>query len=68
MCGLAPLALAAAMAAGPMCPRLDREASPVMAALLGEAVPAARTVDPAFEAAIRAIRPAPQPRKRRTRR
>lgn len=66
MCGLAPLAVAVALA-GPMCPRLDR-ATPVMAALIGtgEANPDSRVVDPQFEAAIRAIRaPAPKPRKRR---
>ncbi|MGW9821919.1 hypothetical protein ACUXK4_004508 [Methylorubrum extorquens] len=70
MCGLAPLAVAVALA-GPMCPRLDRAPSPVMAALIGsgEATVDSRTVvDPAFEAAIRAIKPAPQTRKRRSRR
>lgn len=66
---LAPILVAAALA-GPMCPRLDRPApSAVMAALVGEAVPAAAPRDPAFEAAIRAIRqPAPTSRKRRHRR
>lgn len=65
---LAPLMLAAALA-GPMCPRLDRPApSAVMAALRGEAPIAMPARDPAFEAAIRAIRqPAPKPRKRRHR-
>lgn len=68
MCALAPLAVAATLAAAPMCPRLDT-AGPVMAALVGDARVEPAATDPQFEAAIRAIRaPAPKPAKRRRRR
>ncbi|MGE8128507.1 hypothetical protein ACQKQD_16150 [Methylobacterium sp. NPDC080182] len=70
MCGLAPLAVAVALS-GPMCPRLDQGASPVMVALVGsgEVASDSRVVDAQFEASIRAIRaPAPKPAKRRRRR
>lgn len=66
-CALATAAVAAALVAGPQCPRADRAVpSAVMAALVGGA-PAAPRVDPAFEAAIRAIRGATPTRNRRRR-
>ncbi|MGU3284696.1 hypothetical protein [Methylobacterium mesophilicum] len=68
MCALAPLALAATLAAAPMCPRLDT-AGPVMVALIGNARVEPASTDPEFEAQIRAIHaPAPKPRHRRRRR
>ncbi|MFE1597421.1 hypothetical protein [Methylobacterium sp. ID0610] len=76
MCALAPIAVAATLLAGPMCPRTDRGPVPtmdlVMAALRGEVPPSATAAtDPQFETAIRAIRaPAPQkpaPRRRHRR-
>ncbi len=71
MCALAPLVVAAVLS-GPMCPRADRPAtSPiadVLVALRGDARVELVATDPAFEAAIRAIR-APAPKaKRRARR
>ena len=70
-CALAPLVVVAALA-GPMCPRADRTPAPmadVLAALRGDARVELAASDPAFEAAIRAIRqPAPKPSKRRSRR
>lgn len=70
-CALAPLVVAAALS-GPMCPRADRPAAPmadVLAALRGDARVELATNDPAFEAAIRAIRqkPVPSPRRKRRR-
>ncbi len=60
MCGLAPIAVAATLLTGPMCPRLDRAPAPTMelvvAALRGDALPAT-AMDPAFAAAIRALKP-----------
>lgn len=70
MCALAPLVVAAALS-GPMCPRADRTPAPmadVMVALRGDARVELAAGDPAFEAAIRAIRqPAPSPRRKRRR-
>lgn len=53
-CALAATAVVASLATAPMCPRVDRLAG-VMAALVGTSDPPPK-VDPAFEAAIRAIR------------
>ncbi len=67
MCALAPLVVAAALS-GPMCARLDRPQSPVMAALVGDARIEPAATDPAFEAAIRAIRSPESPKPARRRR
>lgn len=65
-CALAAAVVATAIVAGPQCPRADRGVPlDVMAALTGS-TPTAPRADPAFEAAIRAIRAAPA-RNRRSR-
>lgn len=69
-CALAAAALAVTLSAvpsAPVCLRADRGVPPdVMAALVGGTARPAQRTDPAFEAAIRAIRePAPPARSRR---
>lgn len=72
-CAVATAVVAATLLSGPMCPRLDRGPVPTMdlvvAALRGEA-PASATAatDPAFEAAIRAIKAPQTPKPAKVRR
>lgn len=64
MACLAPAALAVALVAGPMCPRLDRPGVEVLAALQGEA-PRTPSPGPDLAEALRQLTPSPARRRRR---